>query len=221
MAGRIITAPLRPVRPLLPYLLPFVVCLLSIPLLIVLSGTAGWFVWKSVPVGWEVDTYLQYGDAINPFAIAQLPQIYSDQPYDISLHLVVPATESNYALGNFMITLRISSAYNESIVTVRRSTALVPPRASYLRQTLWGYPPTLNVDVPLLSQFMAGTTNVQIRLEIGRADGWKSVGSGQARELTVLEATVKGIIRPTGIRYVWAVFPCRIQSYNAQTLFFQ
>jgi len=58
---KIIAAPLRPIRPLLPHLLPFIVCLLSIPVLVFLSGAAGWMVWKNVPVGWTVDANLQYG----------------------------------------------------------------------------------------------------------------------------------------------------------------
>lgn len=63
-------------------------------------------------------------DALNPFAIEQLPSIMANQPYDISLHLVLPATESNFALGNFMATLKFTTAYNESITTVRRSVSV-------------------------------------------------------------------------------------------------
>lgn len=59
-------------------------------------------------------------DGIIPFAIEQLPLVMAEQPYDVSLHLLLPATESNFALGNFMATLKLSTAYNESITTIHR-----------------------------------------------------------------------------------------------------
>ncbi|KAF8577892.1 hypothetical protein K439DRAFT_1363629 [Ramaria rubella] len=199
-ALNLFTAPLRAVGRFLPKMFPLIVCLLCIPVLMFFSGAAGWIVWRNVPVGWKMDANLQYGDGLTPFASSQLPPIMADQPYDIILHLVLPATESNFALGNFMTTLKLTTAYNESLITIRRSTVLVPPRSSFLKQLLIGSPSTTTVDIPLLSQFVSGTSTVNARLELGRSDGWKSIGTGQARELSVLEAILKGTVRPKGLR---------------------
>ncbi|KAF8525169.1 hypothetical protein BU17DRAFT_74550 [Hysterangium stoloniferum] len=206
-------------RPLLPHLLPLVVCLLCVPVLMFLSGAAGLAVWNSVPVGWKVETYLQYGDAVNPFAITQLPPIFANQPYDVSLHLVLPATEANYALGNFMTTLRLSTTYNESLITVRRSTALVPPRTSLLKQFVLGSQPIIKLDIPLLSQFVAGSTNIIAYLELGRPDAWKNIGSGQQREISIAQSTLKGTVRPTGIRAIRARYP-RLTTFLSTFIFF-
>ncbi|KAF8530977.1 putative adipose-regulatory protein-domain-containing protein [Gautieria morchelliformis] len=215
----LLATPLRFLRLLLPRVFPLIVCLLCIPVLMFFSGAAGWAVWRNVPVGWRTDVYLQYGDAINPFANQQLPPVMADQPYDISLHLLLPATESNFALGNFMATLKLTTAYNESITTVRRSAALVPPNASILKQSLLGSPSTTKVDIPLLSQFILGTSVVNARLELGRSDGWKGIGDGQGRELSVLEATLKGTVRPKGIRAILARYP-RITTFVSIFTFF-
>lgn len=77
----------------------------------------------------------------------------------------------------------------------------MPFHTSLLKQSLLGSPSTIKVDIPLLFQFTFGTSVVNARLELGRSDGWKSIGNGQGRELSVLEATLKGTVRPRGIRY--------------------
>jgi hypothetical protein len=42
------------------------------------------------------------------------------QSYDVSLHLTIPAVESNYALGNFMASLTVTTPSNVTIVSVRK-----------------------------------------------------------------------------------------------------
>jgi hypothetical protein len=42
-------------------LVTLIVCLILVPLVILLSVFAGWFVWKTVAVGWDIPVYLQYG----------------------------------------------------------------------------------------------------------------------------------------------------------------
>lgn len=49
-----------------------------------------------------------------------LPSLVAQQRYDISLHLTVPATESNYALGNFMTSLTLSTSSNKTLTSIRR-----------------------------------------------------------------------------------------------------
>jgi hypothetical protein len=82
----------------------------------------------------------------------------------------------------------------------------VPLNPSIFKQSLLGSPSTIKVDIPLLSQFILGTSVVNARLELGRSDGWKGIGNGQGRELSVLEATLKGTVRPKGIRYLIYLF---------------
>ena len=83
----------------------------------------------------------------------------------------------------------------------------MPPNTSLLKQSLLGSPSTTKIDIPLLSQFTFGTSIVNARLELGRSDGWRSIGTGQGRELSVLEATLEGIVRPKGIRYLILLLP--------------
>ncbi len=59
-------------------------------------------------------------DGVPPHATALLPPFSSYQPYDVSLHLVVPASQNNYELGNFMTTLTLSTLSNRTIITTRK-----------------------------------------------------------------------------------------------------
>lgn len=38
------------------------------------------------------------------------------------------------------------------------------------------------------------------RIDLGRRDGWKSLGSGEGRELSVWNAALRGAVRRHGIR---------------------
>lgn len=38
------------------------------------------------------------------------------------------------------------------------------------------------------------------RIDLGRRDGWKSLGNGEGRELSVWNAALKGAVRLQGIR---------------------
>jgi hypothetical protein len=51
----------RHIKPVVPQLIALSVCLLLVPLVVLLSLYAGWFVWRNVAVGWEAPVYLQYG----------------------------------------------------------------------------------------------------------------------------------------------------------------
>lgn len=65
MAQRILSsvlgAVLSAVRPFAPKLIPILIFALFIPLVLLLSASAGWFVWSSLSASWEVPLYLQYG----------------------------------------------------------------------------------------------------------------------------------------------------------------
>jgi len=49
------------IKPVVPQLIALSVCLLLVPLVVLLSLYAGWFVWRNVAVGWKAPVYLQYG----------------------------------------------------------------------------------------------------------------------------------------------------------------
>ena len=70
-------------------------------------------------------THEPRSDGIPPYAETQLVSFNPAQPYDISLHLVVPTTQSNYDLGNFMTTLTLLDRSNRTLTTVRKPVS--PP----------------------------------------------------------------------------------------------
>lgn len=48
------------------HLVPFLVCVSLIPLILFFSIFSGWYIWKNIPVGWQVPVYLQYGSVSFP-----------------------------------------------------------------------------------------------------------------------------------------------------------
>lgn len=98
----------------LHFLPQIVIILLCIPVLFVVSLVAGLVVRNSVPQPWERRVFLQYGwvccclvdifadlrrESPIPAAYFQFPPLVHDQPYDITVHLTVPFTDSNLELG--------------------------------------------------------------------------------------------------------------------------
>ena len=59
--------------------------------------------------------------------------------------------------------------------------------------------------MPLIDNFVAGTNLVTAKVDLGRRDGWKGIGRGEGRELSVYSATLRGALRHRGVRYV--LFP--------------
>ncbi|XP_006463954.1 hypothetical protein AGABI2DRAFT_75106 [Agaricus bisporus var. bisporus H97] len=202
-------------RPYAPQLVPIAVCLFLVPFAISLSLYAGWSVWKSLAVGWDVPLYLQYGQTVAPYASATLPPIQAAQPYDISLHMRVPITESNMALGNFMATLTLATSSNETLVTVSRSCIVVPQTTSWF---FWSSS-IANIDTIVLSSFIAKTSYLLARVEIGRQDGWRTLGDGRGREVSILSASLRAREIPRGIRGL-AIRSPLIASTLAASLFF-
>ncbi|KAJ7487445.1 hypothetical protein B0H11DRAFT_1860466 [Mycena galericulata] len=183
-------------RPSLPYLLPLFVSLSFVPLIFFLSASAGWLVWRNAAVGWQAPLYLQYGDGVSPYAQVTLPPLVAQQRYDIALQLQVPNLEPNYALGNFMTTLILSTRSNKTLVSIRRPAILVPPRVPFYSSA----PVVLDVVVPLLTAYATGASNVIARVEVGRRDHWKGLGNEQARELSVVTASLRGVVVHHGLR---------------------
>ncbi|KAJ7076567.1 hypothetical protein B0H15DRAFT_593417 [Mycena belliarum] len=191
------------VRPALPHILPLLVCLSFVPLLLFLSASAGWLVWRNVAVGWHAPLYLQYGDGVAPYAEAALPALVAQQRYDFSLQLQVPNLDANFALGNFMTTLTLSTRSNKTLVSVRRPAIVIPPRVAFYSAT----PAVIDVTVPLLAAYASSASHLIANVQIGRLDGWKSLGNQQGRELSVVAASLRGVVVHHGIRGLVTRFP--------------
>ncbi|KAF8167755.1 hypothetical protein B0H34DRAFT_792449 [Crassisporium funariophilum] len=194
---------LSAVRPYAPRLIPLLVCSFFIPLIIILSLSAGWVVWSSLSVSWEVPLYLQYGDGVSPYAYAVIPKLTPQQRYDISVDLLVPFTESNLLVGNFMTTLALSTLSNKTLARVRRPAIALPKPSRFL----FSSPSSARVKIPLLESFSASAPSLAASVEIGRRDGWTTLGTGQGRELSVASATLRGLVVPHGTRGLAIRFP--------------
>ncbi|KAG6878647.1 hypothetical protein C0993_001170 [Termitomyces sp. T159_Od127] len=166
-------------RPFAPQIVPIFICMALIPLILLLSLFSGFIVWKNVAVGWESPLHLQFGDGLLPYAMSTLPPLVPQQRYDVSVHLSIPAIESNYALGNFMTALTLSTTSNKTLVSVRRPAIIFPPKTSFFRRK----PSTISVIIPMVSSFLPGSSTVVALVEVGRRDSWKSLGSGEGREV--------------------------------------
>lgn len=115
-----------------------------------------------------------------------------------------------------MATLSLSTPSNKTLVTVSRpvrsfhsppcfplltifeAIALPPKRAAFSFSAI---PRLIDLDVPLLSSYVPGTPKMNARIDLGRRDGWKSLGNGEARELSVWNAALRGAVRRQGIWY--------------------
>ncbi|KAI0778594.1 hypothetical protein BD413DRAFT_510336 [Trametes elegans] len=215
----LLLAALRLVQPLAPQLVPLAVFSISLPVIVFLSAGSGYWVWKSVAVGWETEISLQYGDGPIPYAEVALPQVVAQQPYDISLHLIVPANEANFALGNFMTSLTLVTPGNITLAFARKPAIVLPPYASPW-SFLYNRPGTVDLNIPMLQNFAIGTTRALARVELGRKDQWRTLGDGHGRELAVLSGYIRGVVLHHGVRGVISRFPLASALVASVVFFF-
>ncbi|KAG0693318.1 putative adipose-regulatory protein-domain-containing protein [Suillus ampliporus] len=208
--------PVNLFRPVAPQLIPLFVCLALIPVIILFSLFSGWYVWKNVAVGWESPLFLQYGDGSPPYAELSLSSLVPSQPYDISMHLVIPASEANFALGNFMTTLTLSTPSNRTLTSIRKPAIVLPPAKSRLAWVL-SSAQLVNLDILFLESHAPGASRVIARVELGRRDGWRALGNGEGRELSVLSASLRGIVKRHGIRGLVTRFPLTFAIASSAT----
>lgn len=68
----------------------------------------------------------------------------------------------------------------------------------------WSYfynrPGTVDLDIPLLNDFVVGTSRATAKIELGRRDYWQTLGEGHGRELAVLSGSIRGVVIYHGIR---------------------
>ena len=56
------------------------------------------------------------------------------------------------------------------------------------------------MDILLVPSFSIDSKSAIARVELGRRDQWKSIGSGEGRELTVFSAVLRGVVVHKGVR---------------------
>jgi hypothetical protein len=56
------------------------------------------------------------------------------------------------------------------------------------------------MNVLLLDSFVTTTSNLAATIDIGRADGWTTIGTSQGREVNIVFASLNGLAIPHGIR---------------------
>jgi len=137
----------------------------------------------------------------------------------ISRHhtLDVPRSRENYALGNFMATLRITTAANKTLVQSRKSHLLSPSLLDWM-------PPfalqTTRISIVFLEKFIPTTSaRLTAHIELGRRDSWRSVGNGEGKELSVSRAQLIGLVRPRGPRAFLAAYPASISLFATLVFF--
>ncbi|QRW18947.1 adipose-regulatory protein (Seipin) [Rhizoctonia solani] len=171
--------------------------------------------------GWNVELWMQYGEQATPFARTSLPALTPGQPYDVLLSLQVPLTPENLALGNFMTKLILTDAKNSTVATANRPSLVLRERSSWI-PFLKHSPQTETIVVPLLDHWSPssqpgnllnhgvavarGTSHMGFHafVAVGRPDAWKSIGSGQGKELSIARATLQGHVKLHGIRGFFA-----------------
>ena len=61
------------------------------------------------------------------------------EPYDVILHLTLPATTANYELGNFMASLTLATSKNRTVSSVRRTVRILVKYYSALSEDKSGH----------------------------------------------------------------------------------
>ncbi|KAF8761903.1 putative adipose-regulatory protein (Seipin) [Rhizoctonia solani] len=197
-----------------------------LPALLAISVGAGITVVKLIPDGWNVELWMQYGEQATPFARTSLPALTPGQPYDVLLSLQVPLTPENLALGE------VVDHCNSTVATANRPQSLVLRERSSWIPFLKHSPQTETIVVPLLDHWSPssqpgnllnhgvavarGTSHMGFHafVAVGRPDAWKSIGSGQGKELSIARATLQGHVKLHGIRGFFA----RQSTYYSRSL---
>ncbi|GAA6062484.1 hypothetical protein JCM10212_001857 [Sporobolomyces blumeae] len=145
-----------------------------------------WWSFKSYlkvdPIVGTERVWLRYGEFRPPFADVELPEGKYGAPgnsYDLSLELVVPSSEQNLRMGNFMVSLGLVSSQDETVLNVSRPAILTHPtypRFSYLLPLRPIPPPTQHLRVPLVEGASLNRNGWSSRrvervyVEVGRKD---------------------------------------------------
>jgi hypothetical protein len=99
--------------------------------------------------------------------------------------------------------------------------AILPKPSGLVRSVLpFSSQAYTEVVIQILPSWTPGTSSPLYGvLEIGRRDAWKTLGRGEGRELTVLEAYVKGKVLLQGTRRVVGRYPNLAGLFSSATFF--
>jgi len=116
-----------------------------------------------------------------------------------------------------MTTLMLTTTSNKTLDSVRRSAIVVPGALYSLTNLL--QPGTSKLKVPLIENFATGANLVIAKIDLGRRDGWKGIGRGEGKELSVYSAALRGTLRHRGVLGLVTRFPVFF-GFVAGTAFF-
>jgi len=211
-----IALPLRLFQASIPPALHIAIFLSLLPLLGLFSISAGVLVARWLPTEWSEPAFLQYGEGKTPYAYTVIRNLKPGQPYDINVQLVVPTTQANYDIGNFMTTLTLLTTSNRTIVASRRPALLIP----YSRSLSHFTPAVATVVVPLFDEFVPSYSTILARLEIGRADSWRTRDANGANELAIIESRIRGNVKLRGLTALLALSPTTTTVATSLLFFF-
>ncbi|KAK4047480.1 hypothetical protein OIV83_005392 [Microbotryomycetes sp. JL201] len=130
-AFKIYVVPLIPSPSLILQSLGFVIVLSACITTSILAWSSFYAFTRATSLGARERVWLQYGKFQAPHAtidVANNPKIdLVNVPYDVTLDLVVPVSERNLDVGNFMVELDAVAAGGQSIANVSRPATLVHP----------------------------------------------------------------------------------------------
>jgi len=81
-------------------------------------------------------------------------------------------------------------------LTYGSQSIFVPPR-TWLRS-----PSTISHSIQLLTDVVPTASRLFAHVEVGRKDGWRSLGEGAGREVSIVQAWLVGEVKLSGLRYV-------------------
>ncbi|ORY87987.1 putative adipose-regulatory protein-domain-containing protein [Protomyces lactucae-debilis] len=184
------------------------------------------FYFQTVPTqGVVEEVYLQYHQGSHPFASVDLDfssgnGLVTGQAYDVSIELIVPTSQVNKDLGNFMVDLSLVEAGSEQSVTASRPAILryASPFVSRLQTVAGAGPVVLGIKketevlhVPLLEAFsfestwLANAATAEIQIQA-------------TRPLQVYRCRLHFTSKLTGL--VWFLRRFRVLSFIVFTMLF-
>ncbi|KAI5838636.1 putative adipose-regulatory protein-domain-containing protein, partial [Morchella snyderi] len=199
------------------YITTFLLTTSATFLLLVAAATYVGFYMNYIPdLSHRHALHLQYSPNKHPTALLKLPPATTkpNQHYTITLHLHLPTTPSNLALGNFMTAITLHSPTNSALTTSRRPATLT--HRTPLLETL----DTL-LRAPL---YLSGLQAQSQRLAVTLVDG--SFPHQIASAKVVLEADSVGVYgaeleftaQLEGLR--WWMWNRRVLTFLAATALF-
>lgn len=115
------------------------------------------------------------------------------------------------------VTVTIVSGFQEGELVESTFQAIVVPGPLYSVTRLL-QPGMSKLKVPLMDNIVTVSNSVMAKVGLGRRDGWKGIGRGEGRELSVYSATLRGALRYHGIRFVPIYSRLRVCAQNGTRL---